>query len=65
MATKDWKKLDRAFPSWMNKITGEQITILKATGTSVKYIIYTDKGNKFAFSRPQAFKLAREYMEIY
>lgn len=65
MALKDWIRLERAFPSWRNKKTDENVTILKATGTKVKYIIHTGRENKFAFTRTQAFKLARQYMREY
>ena len=61
----NWIRLERAFPSWLNRKTDETITILKMKGTKVKYIIYTNHGNKFAFTRNQAIKLAKEYMEVY
>ena len=58
----NWVRMERAFPMWINRITNGTVTILKARGN---YIVYTDRDKKFAFTRNQAFRLARDYMKFY
>ena len=68
MALKDWVKLERIFPAWLNKKTDEQIYIFSDTKNNKKvYNITSNKyrttfNNEFNITKSQALKFAKSYM---
>ena len=67
MATKDWKKINRIYPYWINNKTDDRISIIKTLQIREKYYVqygnYLNQQRKFFMNRKLAFKFAKTYMK--
>jgi capsule polysaccharide export protein KpsC/LpsZ len=66
MTLKDWKKIERIYPHWINSKTDDRISIIKTLQIREKYYVqygnYLNQHRKFFMTKAQALKFVKEYM---
>lgn len=70
MTIKNWKRINRIYPYWMNKKTDNKVMILKTLQIREKYYVQygnypIQEGRKFFMNRREAFKFAKQYMRTH
>jgi len=69
MALKDWKKIDRIYPTWKNAKTEDAVTIFKTLQIRepyyVQYGTWVTSARKFFMTKTEALKFAKSYMRTH
>ena len=69
MALKDWKKIDRVYPYWINEKINARVSIIKTLQIMEKYYVqygdYLNQQRKFFMTGNEALKFARNYMRTH
>ena len=69
MALKNWKKIDRIYPYWINNKTDAKVSILKTLQIRENYYVqygnYLNQLRKFFMTKSEALKFAKQYMRTH
>ena len=70
MALKDWKKITRVYPYWMNTKTDNRVQIHETLQIREKYYVQygyypIPEGRKFFMTKSQALSFAKQYMRTH